>query len=129
MEHLSRALSYKDRAAGACGLAVGALLHRLGIQIDILETVLAVAGVVPWLQVFTTAGANEISLSLWMIRIEPVATDPTLEDLNVVMAIINHIPGLAFIAQHRILPTAFVLSRATLHFARAVTQLSDRSAT
>jgi hypothetical protein len=72
--------------------------HALGMDIEELEAILAVAKFVLSVHVSTASGTDERTLSPQMIQIDPVTAYPTLVHLDVTITIIDHIPETTFVA-------------------------------
>jgi hypothetical protein len=104
MKQLRGALSGEGRAARARRFAIVTPLRPLNIDIEELQTVLAVAQLIFRIHVMAAAGTDERTQSLWMIDVESVTAYPTFVHLDVTITIIDHIPGTTFAAYHLIPP-------------------------
>ena len=79
---------------------------RLGISLVLAFCVLLPAQAQPVLliQITATSRTDAGTGSLGMVRIDSVTTCPTLEDPDVIIAVIDHILGATFVTYHLIPP-------------------------
>jgi len=98
------------RAARADCRAVRASLHPINMDGEEFQAVLAVTQFILLIHVIAAPGADEKAPPLGVIHIDPVAARPTFEDLDVVMAVIDHMPETALVAYHVVPPLCTLLS-------------------
>lgn len=98
MELLPGTFPEEGHAACARGFAIGTLYHRLNMGAEEPRTSLAVTQPVFGIQVIAASGTDERTRSLWMIGIEPVTACEASVHLNVMVTVIDHVRGAAFVA-------------------------------
>jgi hypothetical protein len=106
MKQLPGAIPDEGRAARARRFAIGTHRHPLNMDVEELQTALAVAQLVFRIPVIAASGTHERPRSPWMIDVEPVTAYPALEYLDVTVTVIDHILRTTFAAYHLIPPYA-----------------------
>jgi hypothetical protein len=101
MEHLCGTFSDENRAALADRFTIGTSLQAAHVDVQHLHAIVTIAQFVLFTHIIAASGANQRTPPLWVIDIEPVATNPTLEYLNVKITVINHMTESTFFTYHK----------------------------
>jgi len=100
VERLCRTFFGKDSAARADCFSVGAFLQSIVVDREEPQTILAVAKLILLFYVISAPRTDEKTQSLRVINVQPVAAGPAFQYLYLIIAIIDHLPESAFIANH-----------------------------
>ena len=101
MKELGGAFPDERHAAGTGGFAVVASLKTFGMDVKSGQTVLAQAQWISFIHGTATAGTNKRAKSLGMVKVGSITACPTLEDLDIMMTVINHVSETTLLTDHR----------------------------